>query len=224
MTRDCDASPNDTWWEAARGALTTRGRISATVVATAPTLAFVAANACASLPKALLAAGGVALASLAWRALRGEPKRHAVVGLTALVVCAAVAMKTGDARGFFLVPAIVPFVVIAICLGSIAVRRPLTGLLLNRVSGGPARWFENRALLRVHTRATLAAATVNVVNGLLQIVFYARNHVGVLAVIHVASGPVFGSLVAATIFLARRAMRGSRGPEKLGHSLDEGDA
>jgi hypothetical protein len=114
--------------------------------------------------------------------------------------------RTGQERGFFLIPALVPFAVIAICAASIAARRPLTGVLLNRVSGGPARWREIDQLRRVYTVTTLAAAAVNAVNAAVQAVFYLANDPVVLAAAHIATGPVFAVIVAVTIVLARRVM------------------
>jgi hypothetical protein len=194
---------------AAIRALTSPGRVSSTVVAAAPALVFVAADAAGPLDAALAAAGGVALAGLGWRAYRRQGVKHALTGLLLVAACAAVAAVTGQERGFFLIPALIPFAVVVVCVGSVLAKRPLTGVLLNRVSGGPAGWREMPALRRVYTASTLACAAVNVVNAALQAVFYVANDPVMLAVVHIATGPVFAVIVAVTVVFARRAMPGA---------------
>ena len=77
------------------------------------TLAFVPVNALAGLHAALLAALGVAVVAFVGRQYRGEPLRPALVGLLVVAACAAVAAGLGQARGCFLLPATIPFVMIA---------------------------------------------------------------------------------------------------------------
>ena len=121
-----------------------------------------------------------------------------------VAACATVAAVTGQARGFFLIPALIPFGVIAVCVATIVAGRPLTGLILNKVIGGPPRWWTRPRLRRVHLVATLACAAVNVVNGALQVIFYQANQPLVLGALHIATGPVFAVIVAVTIGFARR--------------------
>ncbi|MGH3249956.1 MAG: DUF3159 domain-containing protein [Trebonia sp.] len=201
-------SPAQTAGAAAWDALTRPGRISGMIVTTLPAVAFVAVDGLSSLYPALAAAGGAAMAGFAWRLRRRQPLRQALAGLLIVAACASVAAITGQERGFFLIPALIPFAVIAVCVVSIATRRPLTGVLLNRVSGGPAGWREIDRLRRVYTITTLVAATVNVINAAVQAVFYLGNAPVVLATAHIATGPVFAVIVAVTIVLARRAMPG----------------
>jgi hypothetical protein len=185
-------------------------RMSGMIMAAAPTIVFVLVNALGSLYPALLAAAATAAAAFAFRLLRRQPLRQAVIGLLIVGTCAGVAALTGQARGFFLLPALVPFAVIVVCVGSVVARRPLTGLLLNRVSGGPPAWYEDRRLLRVHTIATLVCVGVNVVNAILQAIFYLADNTYVLAAAHIATGPVFAAIVAVTVVSARRAMPARR--------------
>jgi hypothetical protein len=204
--------PRPTARAAAWEALGRPGRVSATIVTALPAVLFVAADALSSLDPALATAGAAAIAGFAWRLRRRQPLRQALAGLLIVAACAGVAAITGQERGFFLIPALIPFAVIAVCAASVAARRPLTGVLLNRVAGGPARWREIGPLRRVYTITTLAAAAVNVVNAAVQAVFYLGNDPVVLAAAHIATGPVFAVLVAVTILLARRAMPASSVP------------
>ena len=190
---------------AALATLTRPGRISGIVVTAAPGVVFVAADAISSLYPALAAAGAVAVAGLIWRLARRQGLWQSLAGLAAVAACAAVAAITGQERGFFLLPALVPFAVIAICLGSVLAGRPLTGVILNRVSGGPAGWRQMPRLRRVYVVSTLVCAAVNVANAAVQAVFYVANQPAVLAAAHAATGPVFAMIVAVTVVFARRA-------------------
>jgi Protein of unknown function (DUF3159) len=202
--------PEQTVAAAAWQALSQPGRITGMIAAALPSAIFLTVDALASLYPALAAAGVVAAAGFAWRLHRRQPLRQALAGVVIVAACAGVAAVTGQERGFFLIPALIPFVVIAVCVASVMARRPLTGVLLNRVSGGPADWREIDRLRRVYTATTLAAAAVNVVNATVQAIFYLANYPAVLAAAHVATGPVFAVIVAVTIVLARRAMAVAR--------------
>jgi Protein of unknown function (DUF3159) len=133
-----------------------------------PAVVFVAVDGLSSLYPGLAAANAAAVAGFAWRLYRRQSLRQALAGLLIVAACAGIAAITGQERGFFLIPALIPFAVIAVCAASIAARRPLTGVLLNRVSGGPAHWREIDQLRRVYTTTTLVAAAVNVVNAAVQ--------------------------------------------------------
>jgi hypothetical protein len=200
------ASPATSAGAAAWRALTQPGRVSGLVVAAAPTVAFVVADAVGALDPALAVAGVVAVAGFAWRLRQRQPLRGALTGLLLVAACAAVAAVTGQERGFFLIPALIPFVVVAVCVASLLAGRPLTGVILNRVSGGPGHWRGIPRLRRVYVVSTLVCAGVNVLNAAVQTMFYLANQPVVLAAAHVATGPVFGVIVAVTVVFARRAM------------------
>ncbi|UOZ05312.1 DUF3159 domain-containing protein [Amycolatopsis sp. WQ 127309] len=185
-----------------------KNRWEAVVVTAAPTVAFVAANAVGDLTAGLVTAAVTAIAAFAWRLYRRQPLRQAVLGLLLVAACAAVAAVTGEARGFFLIPALIPFAVIAVCVTTVLIGRPLTGLILNRVAGGPADWRSVPRLRRIYTVSTLTCAAVNVVNGALQVIYYRGNQPLVLGAVHIATGPVFAVIVAVTITCVRRARRG----------------
>jgi Protein of unknown function (DUF3159) len=191
---------------AALAALSRPGLVSGIVVTGAPGIAFVAADTISSLYPALAAACVTAVAGLGWRLARHHGLRQSLAGLAVVAACAAVAAVTGQERGFFLLPALIPFAVIAVCAGSVLAGRPLTGVILNRVSGGPADWRQVPRLRRVYVVSTLACAAVNVANAAVQAVFYLANQPAVLAIAHTATGPVFAVIVAVTVVFARRAM------------------
>ena len=97
------------------------------VLAAAPSLVFVAVNVTASLYPAIIAAAVTAATGLGYRLARRQSPRSALAGMAIVAVGAVLAAVTGEARGFFLAPALIPFAVILICLATIIALRPLTG-------------------------------------------------------------------------------------------------
>ena len=182
------------------------GGVSGMAVAAAPTVVFAVVNGLASLNPALPATVVTALLTFGWRLRRREPLRQAMVGLLIAGACAAVAVFTGEARGFFLVPILIPVAAIAVCVVSLLVRRPLAGLLLNRLAGGRPGWRDDPRLLRLYSVATLVCIAVNVFNFAVQLALFFANETAWLAVAHIVSPVLFGVVVVGTIALARRVM------------------
>jgi Protein of unknown function (DUF3159) len=181
------------------------------VAAAAPAIVFVGVNAISSLTVALVAAAAVAVAALAWRAARHQSLKQPLIGVGVVGAGAVVVSLTGEARGFFLVPALIPFAVVVVCLVTLVVRRPLTGLVLNRLCGGPRDWTDHRRLRRVYSLTTVACLVVDAVNAAIQFVFYERSDTVVLAIAHVGTGPVFAAIVVVTVTLVRRELSSSQG-------------
>jgi hypothetical protein len=65
----------------------------------------------------------------------------------------------------------------------------------------------------VYDVTTLIAVAVNAVNFALQAWFYAAGQTAMLAVAHVATGPVFATLVAGTLVAVRRRLARERAAE-----------
>jgi hypothetical protein len=179
-------------------------RIATAVAAASPSIAFVITNATTSLDPALVVAAVVAVVAFAWQLQRREPIWHALAGVVVVGACAGVAAITGQARGFFLLPMLVPFTLVAACAGTLLVGRPLTGLVLNRLSGGPADWREVPRLRRIYTTTTAASLAVNIVNAAVQVSLYAANHPVALGAVHVITGPLNIAIVGVTVALVRR--------------------
>jgi hypothetical protein len=145
-----------------------------------------------------------AVSIFVFQIVRRQPGRPAVIGLAIALICAGIAAITGEARDFFIAPALIPAVALIVCAGSLAVRRPFTGVLLNRVVGGPENWRAVHSLFRVYAITTAVAILINIVNSTLQAIFYFANAPIVLAIIHAGTAPAFATLIAATVYLARR--------------------
>ncbi|MGH3644814.1 MAG: DUF3159 domain-containing protein [Mycobacterium sp.] len=201
-----DAHQPETWREAVESALFGPGKVSAMVCVALPTVAFVAAVTLRTLTAAIVAASVTALIVFGYRLLVKQPVRPALTGLAIAAVCAAAAALTGDTRGFFLAPTAITVLIVVICLVTIAVRRPLAGLLLNRLAGGPPGWHQHRELVRVYTSCTLVCVAVNVVSTALQIFGYIIDNTVLLAALHIINPIVFTVIIAITIAVARKAV------------------
>jgi len=171
-----------------------------------PTVVFMVLDALAGLGIAAIGAVLAAGAIAGWRLLRGESAGQALIGLGLAGSCALVASLTGQPRGFFLVPMAVPLLALVVCVASVTVGRPLTGVVGNRLVGGPASWWQNSDLRRSYARTTLAVAGVSLASLAAQVVLYQANQPGWLAVAHVAAAPVWLGVTAIVLTLGRRAV------------------
>jgi hypothetical protein len=97
---------------------------------------------------------GLALLLATARILRRESPRHALSGLVGVVVAAFIATRTGRAEDFFLPGLLANAVYATAFLASIAIRRPLVGVVASRLSGEGGHWREDPLRLRTYTRAS----------------------------------------------------------------------
>ena len=191
---------------AMRNSLARTWGVTGILVAAAPAVAFVIADAVGGLTWAFIVLAVVAPTTFGVRVARRESVRAALVGLAVAGVCAGVAAFSGEARAFFLLPTLIPAALGVLFIGSVLVRRPITGTLFNRLVGGPADWREHPRLLRVYTLSTLAGAALHALNLALRSVAYLADQPAVLAALGVAAVPLFAALAAVTLVAARRAI------------------
>ncbi|WP_233492232.1 DUF3159 domain-containing protein [Blastococcus sp. TF02A-30] len=107
-----------------------RGMVDATL----PTLAFIVANSLGGLRPGIVAALGTALLVFALRLVRRESLQQAFSGLFAVGVAVALAAFTGQARDFYVPGIIRNAALTVVLLGSIAIRRPLVGVIAEFLS------------------------------------------------------------------------------------------
>jgi hypothetical protein len=189
---------------AARRTLERVGGPVGLAVASAPTIAFVAADAAAGLEAAFVALGVAAVLSFGVRLARREPPGAAVAGLVVAAVCATVAALAGEARAFFLPTMILPVVFVLAYVVSLLAGRPLTGFMVNRLAGGPRDWPRHAALRRVYTVTSLVGLAMATANLVLRVVYYLADEPGVLAGIQVGATSAFAVHFAVTLVAARR--------------------
>jgi len=202
---------------ALRRSLARSGGVTGILLAAAPTVAFVAADAAGGLTWAFIALAVTAPAVFGVRLARRESLRGALVGLAVAGVCALVAAVSGEARAFFLLPTLIPAALGLFFLGSVLVRRPLTGVLFNRLVGGPADWRDHASLLRVYSVTTLAGVALHALNLVLRGLAYLADQPAVLAALGIVAVPVFAVLAAVTLVAARRAIPPPRPPPSPDH-------
>jgi hypothetical protein len=194
---------------ATRRAVERSGGWTGIAIASAPTVAFVIANSIAGLTTAFITLAGTASVAFGVRLVRRESLRAALIGLVVAAGCALVAALTGEARGFFLVPTLLPAGWVLAFLGSVLVGRPLTGVALNRLARGPRNWRRHPPLRRVYNVTSLIAAGVCFVNFVLGGMLYLTDQLAAMAAMDVAVMPVPFVLAAFTVAAARRAIRRS---------------
>ncbi|HSK61492.1 MAG TPA: SDR family oxidoreductase [Actinomycetospora sp.] len=201
--------PPTTLAAALRRSLARSGGVAGILLAAMPAIAFVVADAVGGLTWAFIALAVAAPVTFGVRLARRESLRGALIGLVVAGVCALVAAVSGEARAFFLLPTLIPAVMGVLFLGSVLVRRPVAGVLFNRLVGGPADWRDHARLLRIYTISTLAGVAFHALNLGLRGVAYLANQPAVLAALGVAAAPVFAVLAAVTLVAARRAISAS---------------
>ena len=173
--------------------------------AVAPTIAFVAADSVAGLAPGVIALAVTALVACGVRLARRESPGAAVAGLVVAALCATVAALVGEARAFFLPTMVLPILFATAYAVSLAVRRPLMGLIVGPLSGGPRGWREHQSLRRLYTASTVVGMGLAGVNLAVRIVFYIADQPAALAVVQIAATSAFAAHFAVTLVLARRA-------------------
>jgi hypothetical protein len=189
------------------------GGWSGALITAIPTAVFIVVKVTASLRVAIIAAVASALLLTGYRLARKQPVQQALSGLFGVVVAAAIAARTGQARGFFLLGIWTSFVYAVPFAVSVAVRRPLVGLLWEFLDPTPAGvgdppWHKRRPLLLAYTWATLAATAVFLSRGIVQAALYHQNSTGWLAFARIAmSYPLFIAAVGFSFWIVQRARK-----------------
>ncbi|UGT63441.1 DUF3159 domain-containing protein [Nocardia asteroides] len=182
------------------------GGISGLIYSTLPVLVFVPVNTLWGLTAAVWAALGVAAAILVWRLVRRSPIQPAISGFIGVGICAFIAYRVGEAKGYFLFGIYTSLVYAGIFLGSIVVRRPLVGVIWGVLNGHGSAWREEQAVVRLYDLATLAWVVVFGARYLVQSELYDTDHTGWLAVARIGMGwPLTAVALVVTVWAVRRA-------------------
>lgn len=137
------------------------GGVSGVVSSAVPVVVFVIAQAIFhSLVGSIVAAVTAAVAVALWRLVQGEKLQPAFSGLFGVAVCAVIAWRTGEAKGFFLLGIWTSLIYGGLFLISIVVRWPLVGTLWHLVNGDGRAWRRSAYLRRGYDVATLAWVVV----------------------------------------------------------------
>jgi len=192
------------------------GGLRGTIEAGIPIVVFVVANVIWSLRPALIAAVGVAFAIGAFRMARRQSMRHAANGLVGIVIGAAIAWRSGEAKDVYLPGILYTAGYVVALIGSVVIGRPLVGWLWSViVDNGGTRWFRDEGLRRTFSWLTFVWSAFYLVKlgGYLWVYYDAGltddQKAGILGVMRIALGaPPYALLLALTIWAVRRYQRG----------------
>jgi len=155
-------------------------------------VAFVTVNALAGLETAAAVAVAVQVLIAAERLLRRRPVTNAIGGLLGTGLAVFIALRSGSAEGYFVPRMIYAGVLALVFAGSVAVRRPLVGVLVGAVYRAPAEWVRDPGVRRAFSEVTFAWAGLFAFRAAVYAVLIAAGKAGWLAVASVAMGwPAF---------------------------------
>jgi len=165
--------------------------------------------------------GGIAAVSLtaalaAVRIYKRQTVQYALSGVLGVAFGAFVANRTGRAEDFFLPGILINAGSATVYLISIAIRRPLLGLIVSTLTGGGRSWYEDPEERRLYTKASWIWVGLFCFRLSIQLPLYLSGAVGPLAVARVITGlPLF----ALGLWLSYLLLRPVIGP--LGEQRDD---
>jgi hypothetical protein len=172
-----------------------------------PAVAFVVAYT-ASGSDTNVAAGvavGLALVLTVARLVRRESPQHALSGLIGVGFAAFIATRSGKAENFFLPGLLANTAYASAFLISIAVRRPLVGIIVTKLDGEDDGWRDDPRRMRAFVLASWMWASLFILRLVVQLPLYLAGGVVALGVARTAMGlPLFGLGLYLTWLLVRR--------------------
>ncbi len=173
--------------------------------ASLPAIAFVIAYTFSDLDTAAIIAVGLALILSVARLVRRESPRHALSGLLGVGFAAFIAERSGKAENFFLPGLLANAAYATAFLGSLAVRRPLVGIIVSHLDGEGDQWRRDPSRVRAFARATWLWAGLFITRLVVQLPLYLAGAVVALGVARTAMGlPLFVLGIWLTYLLVRR--------------------
>jgi hypothetical protein len=154
---------------------------------------------------AAMVAVGLALVLSVARIAKRESPMYALSGLIGVGFAAFVATRSGRAENFFLPGLFANAAYASAFLISLAVRRPLVGIIVTKLDGEDDAWRRDPLRVRAFVRATWLWAGLFLLRLLVQLPLYLAGAVVALGVAKTAMGlPLFGLGMWLTWLLVRR--------------------
>jgi hypothetical protein len=150
------------------------------VDAALPPVVFVTVNAFAGLRPAAYVAIGLALVFVLERLVRRAPVINAVGGVLGTGLAVFIALRTGSAEGYFVPRALQNAGLAILCLGSVAIRKPLAAYVARAFLRLPGEWFENPLVRRPYAEVTLVFAGLFTLRAAIFTVLILLGEVGAL--------------------------------------------
>jgi hypothetical protein len=182
-------------------------------------VAFVAVNAIWDLETAAFAAIGLAVIVATVRLARREPLTNAIGGIFGTGLCVFIALRTGEASGYF-IPRMLQNAGMALGFGgSAAFRRPLVGFIVGALYRFPKGWFRDVRIRRPFSESTLAFAGLFAIRAVLYALLIAAGREGALAATSIVLGwPAFLGVVWLSYrYIPRRLEQLGIDPDALRH-------
>jgi hypothetical protein len=154
---------------------------------------------------AAIVAVALALVLTIARIVKRESPQHALSGLVGVAFAAFVATRSGKAENFFLPGLLANAAYASAFLISLAVRRPLVGIIVTKLDGEDDGWREDPQRMRAFVRASWLWAGLFSFRLLVQLPLYLAGAVVALGVAKTAMGiPLFGLGIWLTWLMVRR--------------------
>jgi Protein of unknown function (DUF3159) len=184
------------------------GGVGGLISSVIPVVVFVMVNSLAGLQPAIWASLAVAVAVGVWRLARREALQPAVSGILMVGLCAFIAYRTGEARGFFLYGIWYSLVAGVALVLSVVVRRPLIGVLWSVLNGSGSGWRADRRVRFAFDVATAVWAVFLLARFAVQHYLYQAQETSLLGVARLVMGlPLTAVAALVTIWAIRRAIR-----------------
>ena len=141
-----------------------------------------------NLTAAIWSAVAVAAVLSVVRLVKRDTLQHALGGLVGVLVCAAVAHFSGQAKGFYLPGVLLNLGEAILFSVSAVVRWPMVGVVLGPVTGEMMAWREHPERMRAFTRATWLLAAMFVLRVCVEVPLYLAGQVDALGVSKIILG------------------------------------
>ncbi len=163
---------------------------------------------------AAVVAVGLAGALAVGRLARRQTPRHALSGLVGVAFAAFIAVRSGKAANFFLPGLFANAAYAAAFLISIAIRRPLVGVIVSQLDKAGDAWRADHGRMRTFNRASFLWAGVFLLRLAVQLPLYLAGAVLALGVARTALGlPLFAAGLWVTWLLVRHTRSGPAAAE-----------
>lgn len=176
------------------------------VYSTLPVLVFVPVNAWKGLQPAIWGALAVALAIFIIRLIRREKLTPAVSGFLAVALCALIAYRMGNAKGYYVWGIWVSAAYAVLSIISVIARWPIVGVLWNALNGVGQGWHADKNCRRWYDIATFAWALVFAARFVVQQWLYVEDAATALGITRILMGwPLTILAVIVTVWAVRKA-------------------
>lgn len=171
-----------------------------------PVAVFVLVNVVWSLYPALIASVAVAGAIVVFRLTRRQSIRHAINGLVGVGLGALIALKTGQAKDYYLPGIVMSFLYGGLLVVSAVARHPVIGYMWAVIAAGGKHWWrDDPRLQRTFQWLTLLWAAMFLLKGGVQGALYLANEANWLGVARLAMGyPPYLLMLGVTVWAVRR--------------------